>query len=150
MSEGHDAGPTVIVVAPGEETQIVGEGGGEVQAEVLAEAVEPVADAAVEIAAIEADRDVTLAVIQQEGDAAFADRLHSEELQSCRTRIAELEGELEALRNPAPLTLVALPEPPPSPPEPEPESAAEDPQEAAEDAPAPEPEKAKRKPHRWI
>lgn len=161
MSEAHD-GPgaeVTITVDAGEGAAIEGGPGVEV---VGGAAAEPIAEAAVEIAQIEADRDVTLAAIHQEGEAEFADRLHSSELEQCRTTIARLEGELEALRNPPPVLEVLIPEPSPEPPASPPEPASESTEgDGPRESPAPlvepeaaavveEPPKPKRPRFRWI
>jgi hypothetical protein len=84
-----------------------------------AEAVEAAGEAAVEIAQIEADRDVTLAVIEGENDAARIEAMRDEridalelELAQCRTTISTLEMELQT--RPA-LVLEAPPSPEPAP-----------------------------------
>lgn len=161
MSEANDGpgGATVVVIPSGEGPPIAIGEGGEIQ-DAGATAVEEVADAAVQIAAIEADRDVTLAVIHQEGEAEWAERRNSEEVTECRLRIAELEGANAALQlelsNRPQLTPVLLVEEPLSPAPPL-ESGAEDgPREspvveaveAVEEAPEPPPRKHKT--HRWI
>lgn len=152
MSESHD-GPTIVVVTPSQgEAGKTGEGG-EVQASDEVEAVSEVADAAVEIARIEADRDVTLAVIQEEASVDRAEAYASEELEQCRLRIAELEGqntaqamELERLTHPPSSELPLNPQP-----EAEAVVVVAEPEPAAsQEAEAPEPEKPRRKPHRWI
>lgn len=150
MSETHDAdGPTVVVVAPGQgETPEVA-GGAEVEAPGGGEAV---AEAAVEIAAIEAERDVTLAVIAAEAEGERMDAVleldQSAELEACRTRIAGLEAENLALT--AQLTLLqSESEPPPSQPEAEAEVVVNVEEGPPEAETAPEPEKPKRRPLRW-
>lgn len=156
MSEGN--GPTVVVVTPGEAGAGEGGGGGEVVEGAAVEAAEVIAPAAVEIAEIEANRDVALAVIHQEGEADYAAARHSEELTECRTTIARLEGELEALRNPPVVEVLLTPEPslepPLSPPEGQSESEAEggpreSPVELVEAPPVEEPPKPRRKFIRW-
>jgi len=157
MSEDNGPGPEVaITVNAGEGAAGEGGDGGQV---VETPAVEAAAEAVVAVAEIEANRDVALAVIHQEGEAEFADRLHSEELEQCRTTIARLEGELEALRNPPVVEAVLLTpeqslEPPLSPPEAPSESAAEggqreSPVELAEAPPVEEPPKPKKPFIRW-
>jgi len=154
MSDAN--GPTVVVVTSGEGEAGEGSEGGEIQAVAEAEATEEVADAAVEIARIEADRDVTLAAISAETTEAIHESFSNQELEQCRLRIAELEGENTALRTqlesqPALLIPVQSEEPPPNPPL-ELESAKEDGPRESQEAPAQaaEPPSQKRKPLRWI
>jgi len=152
MSEANGTGPTVIVVPAGEETPVVVSEGGEIQAPA---AVEEVSDAAVQIAEIEADRDIALAVIRNEGEAEWNEARQNEELQSCRLRIAELEGENTALKTELeqrpPLIQVLSPEPLPNPePEPAPVVEAVELEPVESPAEAPEPEKPRRKALRWI
>lgn len=152
MSEAN-GGPTIIVVPAGEGAAGEGSEGGEVQ---VIGAVEAPAVAAVEIAAIEAGRDIAIAEIQLEETVVRNEAYASEELEQCRLRIAELEGLntglLAQLESRPPLILELSSEPPPSLELP-PESVAEDgPRESPvePEALAPEPEPVKRKPHRWI
>lgn len=158
MSEANDGPGVEITVAVDAAPEGQGEGGasGEVGE---AEALEPIAEAAVEIAQIEADRDVALAVIHNEGEAAWNEARANEELEQCRTTIARLEGELEALRNPPVVAVELIPEPSPEPPLSPPEAASESmeeggpresPVEPAEEPPAAEPPKPKRPRLRWI
>lgn len=162
MSEANGNGPTVVVVAPGEgEAAQDGrsgtlEGGGEIQAEAVEEVAETAVDGAVEIARIEANRDVAIAEIQADSletaVEASADAAAQSELEECRSRIASLEAsniaqatELETLR--AQLILPASENSPANPPPPLEEGEGVAPPEAAT---APEPEKPKRKHHKWI
>lgn len=167
--ENDEAGPTVVVVATGGEGERSGEDGGEVQiiapvseggetSEVEIARIQ--ADAAVTIAAIEADASIEHHQLSAEENREFAETLHTEELEQCRLRIAELEGqntaltlELETVR--AQLIPPPLEAPPPNPPEPEAESERADGQpespvdpERAE--PPEEPPKPKPKRLRWI
>lgn len=151
MSEAN--GPTVVVVTPGEGP--AGEGGesGEVQA---VAAVAEVSEAAVEIAAIEAGRDVAIAEIQLDETIVRNEAYANEDLAQCRTELARLEGENTALRTEletlrAPLILAPLSEPLLSP-EPPPSVVEAGPPENPVDhvEPAPEPPKPKRQTHRWI
>ncbi len=151
-----DAGPVVVVVAPGAEAEGGSGESGEVQGsaevagEEAAEVVEAVADSAVEIARIEADRDVTLAVINAETTEAIVDASHQQELEEWRTRAMAAETLNTELR----ATLDQLTQPPP---EPEPPSPSDPPHENSEaahvpaqvESPAPEPPPAKRR-SRWI
>lgn len=161
MSEGHD-GSTVIVIAPGEGAAIEGEAVGDVQAPLEVEAVEEVTVAAVEIARIEADRDVTLAVIAAETEEVRVEAFTEQEIEVWRTRAITAE-ELCTVQQ-RELERLTSPPSPPSPPNPsasiepgtgegstsneEPEPVAEAEVLAAEETP--EPPKAKRHPHRWI
>jgi hypothetical protein len=153
--DGQDGAAIAITVNAGEEGAGEPEGGGE-----LAEGLEAAADAAVEIARIEADRDVTLAVIQADTEEARAERYSNEDLEQCRTEIARLEGalsvaltELEALR---PSTPEPLTEPePPNPPQDLPSGEADGPREspvepAAVEEAAPEPPPKAKPKVRWI
>lgn len=155
MSEDHGPGPEVaITVNAGEAAAIEAGDGGQVGE---GAALEPVAEAAVEIAEIEASRDVALAVIHQEGEADYAAARNSEELAECRVTIARLEGELEALRSPAvvvvPLTPEPSPEPPASPPAPSASEEEGGPKESPVEPEAAEvvaePPKPKRPRYRW-
>lgn len=160
MSEASN-GPVAVEVNVGAEGE--GEGGhvGEVAA---SEALEPLAEAAVEVARIEADRDTEIARIEADTSLehhelnvqeteALNELSEKSELEQCRTRIAELEGqntvlltELALLKPPTP---PQSEEPPPNQPDqPESVEAVLDPER--EESPAPEPEKPRRKPHRWI
>jgi len=161
MSEANENGPDIAVEIHAS-PEGAGEGGDGGQV-VEAAAVEPVAEAAVEVARIEADRDVTIAAIEAdasiehrelsiEENRVFAEGLANSELEQCRTKIAELETANSLLT-----AEVARLTPPPSE-EPPPSLQVE--VEGAENVevvgprenqePAPEPEKPKRKPHRWI
>lgn len=161
MSEDHGNGPGVTVeVHAGAEPAGEGGAGNEV---VEGAAVEPVAEAAVEIARIEGETAVTLAAIEAETSLehhelgvremeALTELNANSELEECRTQLAAAEAANLALT-----AEVARLTPPPSealPPslaaEPEAEPSVEvvGPRENLE--PAPEPEKPKRKPHRWI
>lgn len=152
--------PAVVVIAGEGAAGQSGEGG-EIQV-----AGEAVAEAAVEIAAIEADRDIALAVIEGENLASaneqFAEALNAD----AQTEIARLQAENEECRNTISTLETAVSEltatvaqltpppsepSPPSPPEEPPASAAvEDPQEAAAIQPVEEPPKPKRRPLKWI
>lgn len=155
---GDDTGGTAVIIldASGEVAAVVSEGG---DVETPAPVEAPASDA-VEIARIEADTAITLAVIGAETTEAAIAANNSAELDQCRLRITELEGlntgllatvsTLEAQLTPAPLVT----EPPPPPPS---ESVEEDglrenPEvvEVEEAPPAPEAPKPKRKVHRWI
>lgn len=158
MDPENDAGP-VVEIAVHAEPQ--GEGGqSDGGALETAEGVGEVADAAVQIAQIEADKEIALAVIEgenhvaaieahREADAEFAENIQSSELEQCRIRIAELEAEnstLKALSTPPP----SDPEPLPSPPDldPSPSEAAQDPAQDA--SPVAEPKPPPQRRHRWI
>lgn len=154
MSEANDpAGPVVVVVAPGAEASGGSSEGGEVAAP---ETVETVADAAVQIAEIEANRDVDLAIIHTEADAQRAERYASEELEQCRNRIAELEGENSGLREALATATALIPPPselsPPNPPDPDPSPDAEAHAQAPAESPAvaDEPPKPRKRGIKWI
>lgn len=147
----------VVIVDGGDDTPA--EEAAEAVAEVQAEATGDVADAAVQIAEIEANKEITLAVIAAETeearDEAWRDSRITElsaenerlwtENNSLTARVSELETELSTLLN-----SVALEQPPnPTPPE----SGVADPtqvsQTLTEAVPPPEPAK-KRRPVRFI
>jgi hypothetical protein len=155
MSEAHDgpgAGVTVEVHASPEPAGEGGDGGQVVTA--------PEAAAAVEIAAINAGRDIALAEIENEGAAARAEAWSNEELEGWRNRVAELEGQVAGLQEAnrtleatvAALTPPPSPEPPPNPPEPDPSPASgEEPALAPVESPsqAEEPPPPRRRGIRW-
>lgn len=155
-----DAATTVVVVPAEGETSA--DAAPEVAAEVIAaaetEQVETAAEAQVEIAAIEADRDVTIAAIQAASVEAQVVALNDQELQLCRNRIAELEGENSTLR--AELAELSTPQPSTPqdlPPEPSPPLASESveatpelPEVVAAEAPPPAEPKRKKPGVRWI
>jgi hypothetical protein len=165
MSEAHDTGSTVIVVTPGAEASGATEDGGQVEAvdaaEPLAEAIEETSSDAVEIARIEADRDVTVAAIHAETAEKLIEDAHATELEQCRTEIARLEERCTGLQ-----TELSLLTPPPSeqsPPSPSGEAetvhveASGDGSEAVVEVEAVEPEAEAPEPpprvsrhHRWI
>lgn len=155
MSEANGSGPTIVVVTPGEETPGGSGEGEQVEARAEAAVVAEVADSAVQIAEIEAERDITLAAISAETTETIVTAEQNEELERCRLRIAELEGlstaqmeELQTLR--AQLIPPLSQEPPPSPPPPVESAEEAGPRESQEAAPVEEPPKVKRKPLRWI
>lgn len=150
-------GPAVAVIVESPEAA-GGQGDGGEMGEGSEAPAEALADAAVEIAQINADRDVDLALIHTEAEAQRVEAFASEELSRCRERIAELEGlnlglnsELETLRA---LIPPPSPEPPPSPPEadpsPEGEGPAQEPEESASPGPVEEPPPRRRRGIRWI
>lgn len=161
MSESNGNGPVVAVeVHAGEEPAGEGGAGNEV---VEGAAVEPVAEAAVEIARIEGETAVAVAAIEAETSLehhelsvremeALNEHVDNSELEQCRTEISELKATNTLLA-----AEVARLTPPPSeeaPPSPAVEVAEAENVEVVglreNQEPAPEPEKPKRKPHRWI
>ena len=133
--------------------EAVAEAAPEVAAE-QTEQVETVSEAAVEIAIVEAERDITIAEISADAHTAAIEAQTNQELEQCRTRIAELETENAGLREQASLALLT---PPPSsettlqespPPNPDVESAETlaSPEQAQD--PVEPPKKVKRL--RWI
>jgi hypothetical protein len=155
MSEARDNGPGVAVtINAGEASPGEREAGGEDQggAEISASP-----EAAVQIAEIEAGRDIALAEIRNEGDAAFAEQLSNSELEQCRLRIAELEGLNQGLAETVAtleLTVASLTpppsEPPPNPPEPPPSpDAVGDASEPVESPPPDEPPPPRKRLIRW-
>ena len=152
---GTEADAPAVVVVTGEGATVESGGSGEV------EAAGEVADAAVQIAQIQADRDVALAVIEGENserrEEAFAENFNEDlraenarlrgELDECRNTITTLETTVAALTPPPP----SEPEPPPSPPENPPAAVADDPPApASPEAEAPEPPSRRAPKLRWI
>jgi len=157
VADENEQGPTVVVVDAGGQAPVVIQDGGEVGESAEVAAAGEVADAAVEIARIEAARDVNLAELAIVETEVRHEAYSNEELDACRLTIARLEGENTALRTEleasrAPLILDLSPEPPLNPlPEAdavEPEPVQAESPEAA--APPPEPAPRKSKPLRWI
>jgi hypothetical protein len=149
-------GEETIIVVPGADASVISEVDEETPPVFKPAVVEPVAEAAVEIARIEAERDITVAAIQAETTEAALEAQTNAELERCRTRIAELETVLAekekaiAALSTQPLIVETVEEaPPPNPPF---ESASNvetpvSPVPAAE--PAPEP-KVRHRALRWI
>ncbi len=155
MSEANDGTGPDVTVEVHASPEPAGESGAGVEVVEGAE-VEPVAEAAVEIATIEANRDVTIAAIHAEQEIAvheaISESVSNSELEACRTRITELETANTLLTaEVARLTPPPSEEPPPSPAVEVAEAENVEvvgPRENQE--PAPEPEKPRRKPHKWI
>lgn len=151
---GSDGTDVAVVINAGATPESEPEAGGEDQG---GSEVATTAEAAVQIAEIEADRDIALAVIQNEGQAAFAEQISNTELEQCRLRIAELEGENQGLRetiSTLEATVASLTpppsNPPPNPPEPPPSpDEVGDVSEPVESPPPDEPPPPRKRRIRW-
>lgn len=103
----------------GEEVTISISDGEEDAETVETETVEAVADASVEIAQIEADKELALEIIKGENEQALMEAQHNEELVKCRALIATLEATVLTLQAElsTPPVLEIVEEAPPNPPE---------------------------------
>lgn len=122
---------------------------------------EPVADAAVEIAQIQADRDVKLAEIHTEAEAERvaivekvwtaqdADNERKREIEQCRAEITELKTGQTTIAETLQSILTKLTPAEPPPPNLPPESVEKTPDNPEASVPTPEPPKPKKR-HKWI
>lgn len=157
MADENEPGSTVVIVDAGDQAPVVIQDGEQVGGSAEVAAAGEVVNAAVEIARIEAERDVNLAELAIVETEVRHEAYSNEEAEQWRLTAARLEGENTALRAEVealktPLILELSPEPPPSPPL---EVVAEEPDPALAEnleavAPPPEPAPRKSKPLRWI